>query len=126
MTDQEWLDQIKAGDKVFISNRFGAVPSEGTVSRRTKTRIFIVTGQNWAGNDIEEGFRLDGRLVGGDAWTLRQIIRPTDELGTRIELAKLTVKARSLHESVVFPKTKDELLQLIANLEKYQPAKPCQ
>lgn len=126
MTDQEWLDQIKAGDKVFISNRFGAVPSNGVVSRRTKARIFIITGQNWSGNDIEEGFRLNGNIVGGNAWSQRYIIRPTAELDARIKLAKLTMKAKSLHESVIFPKTEDELSQLIADLEKYQPVKPCQ
>lgn len=116
MTEQEWIDQLKSGDEVFISGRHGMVPSVDKVSRTTKTQIFVRINERYESSY----WKKNGRLVGADSWNSRSLIMPTDANRERITIYDLTIKARELLKSAAMPKDKDGLLRFIAMMEEWQ------
>jgi hypothetical protein len=115
----KWLSELKPGDDAYILPRFATMIC-CKVSRVTATQI-IVTRSNLVGSGYETKFRKnDGGVVGGSIWDSTQLIRPTDELRERFNIACLTKKARRLWENVVLPQNAEQLKEIIAVLEKYK------
>lgn len=115
--NDKWLEKLKVGDDVFVSQRYGEIPEAGLVKRFTKTQI-VVTYLN---SEYERKFRRkDGMSVGGDIWHRQCLLEPTEERKEKGLLNSLLVKARSLKEYMVFPDTKEELIEVIDFLKKYQ------
>lgn len=83
--NQEWLDNLKAGDKAIMDSRHGFDMVE--VLRRTKTgRIVVKYGKG------EREFNPNGQMRGGDAWTWGSLEPVTQGALDRIERANLSWK----------------------------------
>lgn len=123
MEYQEWLEQLKPGDEVYISGRTGT-PTKGKVTRLTKARIFVTNGKYLSGNDNELAFhKKDGYSVGGGSWYSSSLLQPTDKLREQVEVAALKRKAANLKDSMVIPQTKDELVKFIALMAQFSKVK---
>lgn len=122
MMYMEWIQQLSAGDEVFVSERIG-LPRKGKVTRLTKTQIFVTTGKLFSGNANELAFhKKNGRSVGGNIWNGMTLLCPTDEIREEAEISALKNKATKMLESISIPKTKTEILELIELLSKFSKA----
>lgn len=122
MKDKEWLQRLKEGDEVFVSQRFGP-HTPARVARTTKTQI-IIERKNLMGTVTEDRYRrVDGWYITSDRWASTYLIPPTDELRLKFKICHLRAKANNLREKMVLPNTEAELLDLIEVLSKYVPKK---
>lgn len=104
MADQEWLEQLKAGDEVDIYGGGRTATQKATVTRTTKTQIII--GE--ARYDVDRGYRRGNR----NHWA-EWINRP--DLAERSELVKKV--RREIDYSWDSRVTTDELRQIASILE---------
>ena len=112
---REWLAGLKPGDRVFHLGMQGN-DSALKVKRLTKTQIIC-----WFGFG-EIKFRLsDGFNVGADAWSLHRIVPMNDDRIRELWIKTLSRKAIAVRGKVMIPKTEDELISFIADLEKWVP-----
>ena len=101
----EWLQKLKVGDEVYVSQKYSAAPIKETVSRITDTQI-ILSQKNFAGNLVEQKFRKkDGRLLGGGVWDIQFLLQPTPELEEQVKIKRLTDTASKLKDSLGIPHT---------------------
>ena len=78
----EWIDNLKAGDDVIISNRY--IQSVGTVEKITPAGKIKVNGLM---------FRKDGSQVSSDRWCLTRLLEATPEAVRKISEDKAIRKA---------------------------------
>lgn len=84
------LDQLKVGDKVAVSPRFGDVYAVYTITGETRTR--------WKAGNCEWR-KSDGRLHGGGDWDHRRIEVLTPQLAEQIDRRKWAT--RIIHDANV-------------------------
>lgn len=89
--EREWLANVKAGDKVFVTSRWGAGEIE-TVERTTKTLIILSRGQKYR--------RSDGYQPGSDRYYAGSIRPVTDDRLEAIALHKFSYKVREALEEI--------------------------
>jgi len=114
----EWLQDLKTGDKVFRTEQYSTPDSPQIVSRVTKATIFIKQGS------YEEKFRRsDGRSIGSDVWNTHWLIQYTPELKEQWELYVLRKRAERLPTELIIPKDKESLVKFIEALQPFLPNK---
>lgn len=74
MSNTDWLKELKAGDKVIVSNRYGSTVMD--VEKVTATQIVVKDGRRW---------RKDGRLVGRGTWDTDSLKEATPEAVAVVE-----------------------------------------
>lgn len=79
MTDELWLQNLKAGDRVVIVSGYGRVESLASVSKVTATQI--VCG--------EARFRKSNGYAPGTSWDRSRLAQPTTDILERIEERQL-------------------------------------
>lgn len=120
MENKEWLEQLKAGDMVYVSNS-SSVPDKYKISKITATQIIITLRVI---NGASYSLRFDknsGRLRGGSAWRSRYLLKPCQELDDARIIYNLRNRAQQLIEDLDIPKTKEKLyafLEVLENLKK--------
>ena len=114
--NNEWLNNLKVGDTVFISQSYGVAPRQATVSRLTKAHIFVKV---LMGSYEEDFWRKDGYMVGGNAWNHNCLIQNTEETRERVLIEKLKNKVNSMRNKLPTPNDKDTLIQLIEALKPF-------
>lgn len=83
MNKSEWLQSLKAGDKVAVNYMHNLYLA--TVSRVTATQIVIVH-KNGVGNKYDVKYSKDrGYKIGGDKWHSETLEMLTDELLEKIK-----------------------------------------
>ena len=118
MEDREWLENLKPGDPVFITQRFSEASRPDVVTGLTKTQILVgrVTKD---GIDRRDRFRKsDGRLIGATTWDVQWLRQPTEELQTKYDVDRLKRRAGALQDKLGTPNTKPVLQDFIATLER--------
>jgi predicted RNA-binding protein with PUA-like domain len=115
MNNEEWLQQLKAGDEVFIFHSgYNQNYEKAQVAKVTKTHIVIDHGS------YSSRFKRDtGRVVGGSAWHTKKIVKPAPNIREKIELDILTSKARSLVVNLKLPTDRATLEALISTLAPF-------
>ena len=90
----EWLENIKVGDKVIVSGSgFGSLNKIDTVERLTKTQIVLK-------NTHSKYRRSSGRSVGGDVWSMGFISEATREKILKIQEARYRLNLLNKIESI--------------------------
>lgn len=101
MSDNTWIKELKAGDVVYVSGKYGDTPSRYKVGRLTNTRIIVDIGKNLSGETIEMPFRKDtGWLIGGYKWSPSYLIQATQEVEAKYRLHKINIEARERLEKL--------------------------
>lgn len=119
ITEKEWLENLKVGDEVYISQRFKEVPYLDKVSRVTDKQI-IINKLNGIGKPYEIRFwKKDGFSLGRDSWTRDRLIMPSEKLRELIEIDKLKSVARNLKDKLTIPQTKQELIDFIRAIQVF-------
>lgn len=81
----EWLNNLKAGDPVITcSGYYGK--SKNVVERVTATQVILAGGGKYR--------KSDGRMVGGDQYSITYITEPTETLLVEIQKKSLCEKLR--------------------------------
>lgn len=107
MSEQEFYESLKVGDKVYHSGGVFTREEILEVKRLTRTQIITEAG----------AFRKkDGFRVGSDTWHRSWIYELTPERMGRIKAQELRVKARQLRDSLPIPDD-DKLESYIKALE---------
>jgi len=116
--DTEWLAQLKAGDKVYVSgNNAGRIVK---ISRITKTQIIVEYKSSGVKPcSIERFRRSNGISIGGNVWNHNLLCKLTPELREELYLKKLQNKAAYLIKNIEIPKTKAELLEFNNIISKF-------
>ncbi len=113
MLNKEWVQKLKEGDEVYISQSYGYPPIHGNVCRLTPTQIVIKT------NKYDSKFhRKDGWSIGGGSWHRQFLIMPSDEVREKIEVSDLQSKAKELRNKLATPNTKVALIKFIKYLSE--------
>lgn len=114
--NKSWLENLKAGDEVFISKKYSGIPSIEKAARVTATRIMIKVNENY-----EEIYKKkDGRLIGNtEPFTSIYLIEPNEKDRHKITINRLQCKVRSLVDKLVIPSDENHLAELIAVLGKF-------
>lgn len=74
----EWLQDIKAGDKVIVGNRYDK--NVATVDRVTNTQIIIKVRNAFTGILVDERYKKStGRRLSGDVFNRSYLKQATDE-----------------------------------------------
>ena len=111
MNSKEWLDGLKAGDEVIVTNRSARFVAK--VQRRTATQIIVVTGNNLEGKEIATRFRaIDGLTVGGSIWDTESISEPTPEARDSIVFHKYGAAIQSALGKIKVPATLEKRIEL--------------
>lgn len=114
MKENEWLQNLKAGNRVFRTEQYGAPSSPHIVSRVTKATIFIKQGS------YEEKFRRsDGRSIGSGVWNTQWLRQCTPELEEQWNLHVLKRMAKELHGEIIIPADKESLIKFIEALQPF-------
>lgn len=112
MQDKEWVQQLKVGDTVFVSQSYGYVPRQAKVKRLTKTQIIL--------DPYDEKFnRLNGLSIGGGKWNIQHLIQPTEKVYKEINLERLKNTVINLKNKLAIPQTEPELVKLIGYLKEF-------
>ena len=71
MSEEQWIKDLKVGDKVIIHNSRGYIPMIKTVERITPTGRIVVSGTN---------FKKDGwQMNTGNSWSRQHLEQWTEE-----------------------------------------------
>jgi single-stranded DNA-binding protein len=81
MSEKNWLAELKKGDRVIVSGRYGSERYVQTVLRLTATRILVGTpSARIDGADAETAFRKsDGHEIGAHPYSGRALVEGTPE-----------------------------------------------
>jgi hypothetical protein len=114
--DKTWLQNLKVGDKVYVSGAYGRVGTIETVKRITKTMIIV-------GRDSYEMRykKSTGYCCGDFTWGSGSIHQLTQERIDKIRVGKLKNKARELRDNLSIPQEEDELNKFIKALTPFMP-----
>ena len=118
MSDNAWLQKLKPGDTVFISQPYCQPERPAVVSRITNTQV--VTRRQVCSKDAnyEERFRrLNGRSVGNHGRF--EILKDTPERRMKWHIETLTQKAVSMRGMMAIPDTEPELLAFIEAIKPF-------
>lgn len=114
--ERKWLDGLKAGDKIYVTQSYGLPPTPVEVVRVTATMIIV----KHPAHDAESRYRRDsGRSVGGGAWGSQYLVMPTDEVREQFEVARLQRIVTNLRNKLEIPSDKPTLLAMIAALRPF-------
>jgi hypothetical protein len=109
----EWINNLKVGDEIFVSQPHGAIPLVSTVSRITKAQIFVGF-KNYVGEKYEKAFwKKDGYQVGAQIYWATRLIQPTKENKKTVYVGNLKREADALIKKIVIPDDEESLLKLI-------------
>lgn len=119
MSDKEWLNGLKVGDRVVVAGRDGM--HLRTVLHVTKTQVKVSNGKNLAGATIERAFvRATGRAYGsGSCWNSPSLAKPTEDLLSQIEMKRLERKIRNMLTTFKVEGTLSDLKRMEEILEPY-------
>lgn len=118
-TEQEWRDNLKAGDEVFISQPYGGIPYVDTVSRVTKTQIAVRVNDHY-----ESMYRKsNGMLVGGDKWIRVHLVMPTEKNLTEVQIHNAKRRIKRFFEANHLPDDMDALKQIAGVLTLHMVSK---
>ncbi len=110
--ENNWLQQIKVGDKIAIRRTENRGYLISNVSRVTKTLII-------AGNDRFN--KVSGYSVGDDIWSTSHLEEITQQIEDEIALNNLITRCKQLMREIPLSKlTIIELKSIISILGKYQ------
>ena len=115
MNTNEWLQNLKAEDKVYIDGRYGSAGVIGRVFRVTKTMIVVASPQGFNTRYRKE----DGFSVGEDSYTGGIIRELTQERIDEVKLCGLKNKAVMLRGKLAIPQTEAELKWFIKVLKSF-------
>ena len=115
--DAKWLQNLKAGDRVFRTEKYSRPDSPQTISRVTSNSIFLrIT------NTYEERYRKsDGRSVGGSVWDTQWLRPCTPEREEKWIVERLKRKAVNLRDKLLIPQDKETLIKFIEALKPFVP-----
>jgi hypothetical protein len=117
VTEQEWREQLKAGDEVVIRGiGFGNRMELSSVIRTTKAQVLVKRG---SGESLYR--KKDGYLVSTDRWSKSSIVQPTQAMREAISLAALHSKALMMKEALNVPKDRAGLEAFIAAITAFMP-----
>jgi hypothetical protein len=115
MVDRKWLDSLRVGDTVYISQSYGLPPLKKTVSRITNTQIIIPINER-----ADWRFRKrDGHEINSDVWRSQYLIKPSLEVEKRVRISSLQNKAILLKGKISIPDDESSLLSLIDFLSRF-------
>jgi len=119
MSDNQWLQELKVEDEVYISAQFSGVPTKANVVRLTSKQI-MVGRTNSFGKEFEIKFwKKNGYMVSGNIWTSRRLLKPSKEIINELAIDKLRRQAKAMINELVLPQTKAELESLISALKPF-------
>lgn len=97
MSDNTWIQELKAGDVVYVSRDYGRLPEHATVTRITPTQVVVSLGGviDPNGRYERKHRRSDGRSVGADGWHVQNLIQATPEVEAKHRLHNMNAEARS-------------------------------
>lgn len=104
MKDTEWLERLKSGDTVCISDRSDSRFSLGKVKRTTKTMIILESGSRFSKNG--------GRRVNSGDWDFTRIREYTEEVKERIMKDRLLYNVKNLAPKCLPYLSVEELQQI--------------
>lgn len=97
MRDNTWIQELKAGDVVYVQRRGAYGLSEpATVERITTTQVVVsLRGVIDPSVRYERRFsRSNGRSLGDDCWKVLYLIQATPEVEAKHRLHNMNVEAR--------------------------------
>jgi hypothetical protein len=107
------LQNLKAGDKVIMGNRFGAKVT--TVKRITPTGLIVVNGNN----GTEYTFKQNGNERGGSDWDRLSIAEWTPEYDARIAAKEERIRViQRIGNQKWNDLTNDQLRRIVAILDE--------
>lgn len=113
----DWLENLKAGDEVFISQPYGSLPIINRAARTTKTQIVIRVNDRY-----EQMYRKkDGALIGCGLWDVTVLMMPDENTRHEIMIASLRGKITNAVKNHELPNDIVKLTQII-ELMKKEPA----
>ena len=109
----KWIQQLKPGDKCFVTQPYGRESVPVIVSRVTNTVVFVKRH----GCEQEQAHRrVDGRTRGGDIWSTEYLVEDSPELQAKYRLALAKRKCTNLRGLIATPQTIEECEAMIAAL----------
>lgn len=115
----EFLDNLKVGDEVAYHAKYDFNDAILKVVRITNTMI-VVGDKNHIGEIYERKFRkTDGRLVGGDMWSMSWIGEPSQIFKDSIQLLKVKNKAADYIKRIKIPDNIDDCRKLIESITPF-------
>jgi len=111
MTDNQWLQELKVGDEVYIPKQYGRGYIRSFVQRITPSQIVVTGGDKYR--------KKDGCSVGTGIWNSSRIYQPTEKLENTYKLGELEAQAIKLRDKLTIPQTISELESLISALKPF-------
>lgn len=121
--NNEWLQQLKAGDTVFVSVGYGGAAVIRTVRRVTATQIVIEEPASVRGFYETKFSRNRGTLIGYTGYNNRRLLQDTTELREKQEVEALFYKARKMYESINIGKDRSMLEAFVTAIDPFLPKK---
>ena len=113
--NDEWIENLKAGDEVFISRgSWGLNWERRKVERITKSQI-IVAGQRFN--------KKWNSVVGGGPWSTTYLVQVTPESKAQYREELLKRKAKDFKSRIVIPDDEDGLIKFISFARQFVPKK---
>jgi hypothetical protein len=114
------VSELVAGDRVIVEHGWNGGKYTATVSRVTKTIIFVKSmNSNGTGENEAKYQREGGRLVGGGKWDGVHIIPLESTEGRRtLEVMKENIKVAKIKKAVAAVMIREKSVDLISGLER--------
>lgn len=112
MNTTEWLENLKVGDEVYVTGRYGELGQIRKVVRLTKTQILLGEHARFRKNT--------GTEVGGGAWSTRSIIPVTDDIRASIYESQLRYRLTKQLEQVMKSAPASVLERIEAIVKEYE------
>ena len=109
VNDKEWLQNLKEGDLVYVSQSYGRAAVPEKVVKTTRTQIVLSHDRRFR--------KVNGLMIGGRCYA--HLLEPTKERWEAWQVERLKSKAVTLRNKINIPDTKPELLEFIEVLSKY-------
>lgn len=120
MKESDWLNELKAGDTVFMTQSYGQCAIPVPIIRITDTMIIVAGAKNYAGEIIEARFRRrDGYQITDDKWHAQCLIKDTPELRERYAVDLLKQRVNRLRNKLSTPNDRKTLEKMVAALSPF-------
>jgi ribosomal protein L14 len=107
---KEWLNNLKPGDEVFVSQRYGKPSERVIVERLTKAHIVTKGGKRFR--------KRDGVIVGADTWSMQILQEPTSRRREEWRVHRLKQAAWMWINRLTVPNDSEKLIEFVQTLKE--------
>jgi hypothetical protein len=114
--NNEWLQNLKVGDEVYISQDYNEPPRHAIVLRTTEKQIIVKEKANSGGEYESRFWKKNSKEVSSDSWHSHFLLEPSPKIREEVEVSRLKNQAQILRNKLSIPQTKPELIDFIEKL----------